>query len=330
MKKKILICPLDWGLGHATRCIPIIRKLIKNDFEVIIGADNLALNLLKKEFPNLLCIKFPTFYQIKYSKYLPFALKMALQLPKIIIGIWREHYFLKKIIKNHKINFIISDNRFGLWNKKIKSVFITHQILIKMPIYLKFLEYPVYRLNRFIIEKYNVCWIPDNKNFPYFSGDLSHKYKLPKNAKFIGILSRFSSEKKVFFLKKHQKFKKILIIISGVEPQRSILENILIQKFKNTNFKITLIQGKPDKNIFTQKNNFKFITHLDTKKMKNVIKKHDLVICRSGYSSIMDLIALNKKAIFIPTPQQTEQEYLAKFLMEQKLFYSISQEKLYS
>ncbi len=389
--KKVLICPLDWGLGHASRCVPIIYELLNQKFKVIIAADNLPLEFLKKEFQDVEFVKFPSFYKISYSKKVPFSIKLFFQIPKIILGIYKENIFLKKIINKLNIDIVISDNRFGLFNKNIFTIFITHQILIKMPFYLKFLEFPIYFLNKYIIEKYNLLWIPDNEKSPFFSGDLSHKNKLPKNAKFIGILSRFSINKKnadifkkkffiknadifkkKFFVKKshifkkfffskksryfqkkfffqknadifkkkfsvkniqffekiffeRSKFKKILIILSGIEPQRTLLENILVENFKHSADKIRLIRGKPNEKKFFKKNNILFFSHLKSDKMKKMIKSSHLIICRSGYSSVMDLLILKKKAILIPTPGQTEQEYLSDFLKSKKLFYSVSQ-----
>ncbi|OQX98680.1 MAG: hypothetical protein B6I24_04675 [Bacteroidetes bacterium 4572_128] len=377
--KKVLICPLDWGLGHASRCVPIIYELLNQKFKIIIAADNLPLEFLKKEFKNVEFVKFPSFYKISYSKKVPFSIKLFFQIPKIILGIYKEHIFLKKIIKKFNINIVISDNRFGLFNKNIFTIFITHQILIKMPFYLKFLEFPIYFLNKYIIEKYNLLWIPDNEKSPFFSGDLSHKNKLPKNAKFIGILSRFSINqknadifKKKFFVKKcryfqkkisykktpyfqknffykknadifkkkfffkkipyfqkkifqKSKIKKILIILSGIEPQRTLLENILVENFKHSVYEIRLIRGKPNEKKFFKRYNILFFSHLKSDKMKKMIKSSDLIICRSGYSSVMDLLILKKKAILIPTPGQTEQEYLSEFLKSKKLFYSVLQ-----
>ena len=134
-KKRILVAPLDWGIGHATRCIPIIKALIAHQFEVVIAADSRPLHLLTTEFPNLEMIRFSG-YDIKYPKFLPMSISMLLQSPKILLALKKEHQLLEKIIEDYAIDGVISDNRYGLYDKKVPTVFITHQLQIQSP-YLK-------------------------------------------------------------------------------------------------------------------------------------------------------------------------------------------------
>ena len=314
---KILICPLNWGLGHATRCVPIIYCFAKEN-EIIIASDGLPLNFLKNEFPKLKFpqISFETFpsYSINYSKRKSQVSAMILSLPKIFFGIIKEHFWLKHYIKKHKIDKIISDNRFGMWSKRTFSIYITHQLMVKMPKKIQFLEKPIWRLHRRFINHYNECWIPDfadsDKNL---SGDLSHKYPLPKNAKFIGALSRFQILNNI---ESDNSFSTVCVI-SGVEPQRSIFEDFLLKKFKHSKDKILIIQGKPQKEVFKYSvGNVLIVSHLNSEKIASYMIGCQKIICRSGYSSIMDLYAINciNKAEFFPTPGQTEQEYLCKYL----------------
>lgn len=319
---KVLIAPLNWGLGHATRCIPITNKLIADGHEIIIVSDGHPLCLLKKEFPdefpNLTYIELPS-YNIRYSRRGSQVFAMLYNLPKILYGIYREHFFLKKIIKQHQVSTVISDNRFGLWSKKIQSIYITHQLMIKAPSNLKFLEPILWAIHRFFISKYNECWIPDYEGEDNLSGDLSHKYPLPKNTKFINPLSRFygidikdiDTKKDVF---------DIVVIISGPEPQRTIFEKQMVEKYFNSEDKTLIIQGLPkDTNHCTHENsenkNLYILPHLDTKNLAVCLINAHKIVCRSGYSTIMDLHALDclHKAELIPTPGQTEQEYLAYY-----------------
>ena len=331
--EKTLICPLDWGLGHASRVIPVINSLLKNNFEVIIAADNYPLQLLRLEFPDLEYIKFPS-YKITYTKNGFLTLKLFLLFPSILFGIYKEHRLLNKIVKKYQIDIVISDNRFGLWNKNVFTVFITHQLCIKMPGWLRFAEYSVHLINKSIILKYNKCWIPDYDKEDNLSGVLSHKYSLPDNAVFIGALSRFSnvssSKNKTNTAYKYD----ICAIISGPEPQRTIFESLIIKQLNETNYKALIIRGKPGTNEYLNlsrkgaKNaKVEIVPHLSAEKIKQAILSSDIIICRSGYSNIMDLITLNKKAILVPTPGQTEQEYLAKYYKEKGIFYSITQDK---
>ncbi len=318
---KVLVAPLDWGLGHATRCIPVIRKLIRQGDEVLIASDGKIEKLLKKEFPELTFV-FLRGYDVSYSSFLPMLLSMILQLPKICWRIFREHKELEKIILRYKIDMVISDNRYGLWNKKIHSVFITHQVMIKCPPTLRFLEPVLYRIHKYFISKYNECRIPDDEK--KLSGDLAHHYPLPPNAKFIGILSRWKGEKKHSSEKKYD----VIGIASGPEPHRTKFEELLIEQIKKSGLNGLVISGKPEE--LQEKrvsDKLLIIPHLESKRLLEAIASSKVVICRAGYSSIMDLAAIGKNAILIPTPGQTEQIYLGEYLKQRKVFFSISQKQ---
>ena len=323
-KKNILVCPLNWGLGHATRIIPIIYLLLKHGHNVKIAANGYSLELLKKEFPSLKFIHLPSF-NIKYSKNSLLIIKILLSVPKILLGIIKEHQQLKKIIKTEKIDIIISDNRYGLWNKHVYSIFITHQIMVKMPAVFKIFEYPAFLISKLFILKYNKCWIPDYADANNLSGELSHKYKAPHNVSFIGHLSRFDNMQKI----DNEKNIDLLVILSGPEPQRTIFENIIIKQTLNTNNKVLIVEGRPQKTTSTKKlQNINIISHLQTEELLEKIQSAKIILSRAGYSTIMDFVSLNKNAVLIPTPGQTEQEYLAKYLNRKKLFYFVKQENL--
>ncbi len=315
--KKILISPLDWGLGHASRIIPIINLLQKNKNEIIIAANTGTKEYLKKYFPYLKIVDIPG-YKITYSdKNLIF--KLILQIPKIIVAIKREHKFLKKIIETEKINCVISDNRYGLWNKNIKSIFITHQINIKLPPKFRFLEKKIYKINKLLIERFDYCLIPDEPNSK-FTGELTNKYQLPKNAVFIGLLSRFTEIKKTEN-NTNNKFD-IFVILSGAEPQKTKFLNLIIDKFIKTDYKVLIISGKINTKQKLIKN-IKILPHLTDNEFINIVKNTPYIISRAGYSTIMDLIILQKTAILIPTPGQTEQKYLSQH--NNKIFNFINQ-----
>lgn len=324
LPNRILVCPLDWGLGHASRMIPVIYTLLKNNQEVVIAADNLPLQLLRSEFPELTYIRFPS-YIVKYSKKKSLVASMLKQAPMLLYQIYKEHNELKKIIKKYKIKTVISDNRYGLWSKSVNSIFVTHQIQIMMPAGLSFFSLPVCLLNRFFIKKYNQCWIPDIAGENNLSGDLSHNIPLPANASFIGILSRFTLQNKFI----ENKFKTdVLVILSGPEPQRTIFEEIIISQLLKSAYSSVIVTGNPGAESeipISQK--IRKVSHLNSAEMKQAIINSGIVICRSGYTSIMDLTALKKKAILIPTPGQTEQEYLAKYMMQKNWFYCVDQDK---
>lgn len=300
-----MIAPLHWGLGHATRCIPIIRALLEHNFNVLLASDGIALMFLQKEFPELEAIELPS-YNISYSKNrILFKWKMLLQLPKIKNAIAAERQVAEQLVSEGKIHGIISDNRFGVRSSKIPSVFITHQLNVLSGSTSFFSS----KVHQRIIRKFDICWVPDSANLLMnFSGKLGHLKKNNLPVKYIGVLSR---------MKKRElpKTLDILILISGPEPQRTALEEMLKPLFKNSEKKILIIRGVVAENQKWETfGNIKIVNYMTSSELEKTLNKSELVICRSGYTSIMDLALLEKNAFFIPTPGQYEQEYLAKHL----------------
>ncbi len=319
-KKNVLICPLNWGLGHASRVVPIISTLLKQNFEVIIAASGSSADFLQSEFPQLKCIEFPG-YTVRYSKRRSQLLKMGRLAPVILCWSFKEHRALRNLVIKHHIHIVISDQRFGCWSKLTYNIFITHQIRVKFPSVFRFLE-PVYQfLSESFMQRYDECWIPDYKNGNSLSGELSHTTTGLKNISFIGPLSRFNKS----YSSENQKKIDILFLLSGPEPQRNMLENIIYEQTKKLSLKMVMVRGSNSR----RKQHFHFPTYnvLNTKQLGDIITQSKLIVCRSGYSSIMDLIALQQKAVLIPTPGQTEQEYLAQYHSDNKIFYSVSQTK---
>ncbi len=308
--KTILIAPLDWGLGHATRCIPIIQTLQNQGYKIVVAANDKQQNLLQQELDKVQFV-FLEGYQIAYSKskYF-FGLKILAQAPKILWSIYKEHQWLKKIIKQEKIDIVISDNRFGLYSKKTPSIFITHQLQIKAPY--NWLEWMIQKINYCFINQYHQCWVPDIESENNIAGKLSHPKKLPKTpTHFIGSLSRFKRNDNSI------KLYDVCILLSGPEPQRTLLEEILIHQFPSIkNKKIIFVRGLPSEENKIYINEMIIHNHLSHQLLEEVINSSEIIIARSGYTTIMELMSLQKKAILIPTPGQTEQEYLAKYLYQ--------------
>ena len=259
-KKRILIAPLDWGIGHATRCVPIIKWLLENNYEVVIAADLRPLHLLSNEFPKLEIIRFSG-YNIKYPSYLPMSISMFLQIPKILWNIKKENTALNNIIEDYKIDGVISDNRFGLYTKKVPCVFITHQLQIQSPYFSKEIQ----ELNYKYINKFNACWVIDDKE-NNLAGKLSNPDFLPNNTIYIGTQSRFEYQK----TKKQYDF---LAIVSGPEPQRTILEKGLIKALKDRKEKSVILLGKPELNDTIKIGNLTIKSHLNAKNLCKIILK---------------------------------------------------------
>ena len=314
---KVLVAPLEWGLGHATRCVPIINELLLQNCEVFIAAEGATFSLLKKEFPQITFLPLMG-YRTKYSrKRFLLPLKILLQLPKIIFTIYKEHQWLKKILSDYKIDAVISDNRFGLYNSHIYSVYITHQLLIKTNNTIT--EKIAQKIHYYFIKKYNECWVPDFESNG-LAGELSHPKRMLRNIKYLGGISRFKTN---LLEKKYD----ILIMISGPEPQRTIFENKILDDLKTYAGKVLFIRGLPDNKNELNYNNIsvEIKNHLSAEELNQAILQSEILISRCGYTTVMDLVKLKKKAILIPTPGQTEQEYLADYLMKRKMFYTIEQ-----
>ncbi|MBT8377068.1 MAG: glycosyltransferase [Bacteroidia bacterium] len=315
-KKKILVAPLNWGLGHATRCIPIINALKTLNFVPVIASDGNALALLKKEFPELKAIQLPS-YNITYSKKgNNFKKKLLIDSPHLIKTIKKEKKLIQKLTEKEQFSGIISDNRFGVRAKGIPSVFITHQ--------LKVLSGSTTRistlLHRNIIAKFDQCWVPDHDGEHNLSGDLGQSKIESIKTKYLGPLSRFNKENVEI------KYK-LLVVLSGPEPQRTLMEQKVVSELKSFKGTVLLIKGLVE--IAQKKemnNNITVYNYMTSKELEQAINQSELILSRSGYSTIMDLAKLEKRAFFIPTPGQFEQEYLAKKLNEEKIAPSCSQD----
>ncbi|KVV13169.1 undecaprenyldiphospho-muramoylpentapeptide beta-N- acetylglucosaminyltransferase [Flavobacterium sp. TAB 87] len=307
--KTILVAPLNWGLGHATRCIPIIQALLDHNYVPIIASDGNALELLRKEFPYIQMLALPS-YHIEYSKtdkY--FKWKMLISIPKIIKAVLAEKKLIQQWITKYEIDGIISDNRLGIYSAKIPSVYLTHQINVLSGNTTWFST----QCHRYFIKKHNECWVPDVAQDPNLTGNLGHVKNTSLNIKYIGPLSRMKQKE---LNKKYD----LMVVLSGPEPQRSLLEEKLKNEVLKYKGKVIFIKGIVEK---TQQNetfkNVTFYNFMNTKQLEQTFNESDLVLCRSGYTTVMDLVALQKKAFFIPTPGQYEQLYLAKKLENEGL-----------
>jgi uncharacterized protein (TIGR00661 family) len=308
-KKRILVAPLNWGLGHATRCIPIVHALIEHNFEPILASDGGPLKLLKKEFPKLIHLELPS-YNIEYpTSGQSLKLKFLKNIPRLLNAIKAEKEAVQNIIETYHIDGMISDNRFGVYNKSVPSVYITHQLRV----FSGSTTWLSTKLHHYIIKKFDVCWIPDAEGKPNFSGRLGHIKQAPIPLKYIGTISRLKkAELPIIY--------DLMVLLSGPEPQRALLEQKLILELKAFNGKILFVKGiVEEQQIKTVKNQFTIYNFMQSQEIESAINQSELIIARSGYTTIMDLAILNKKAFFIPTPGQFEQEYLAQQLKEKQL-----------
>ena len=302
-EKKILLTPLDWGLGHVARCVPLIKQLQQQNNTLVIACTEKQKSFLQKELTGVTYVDLFG-YNVQYARFLPLWVKICFQMPRLFFVIRKENKWLANYLKHHETDVVISDNRFGFYNKNTENIFITHQLNIQTPV----LKNLVNRLNRSFIKKFHAVWVPDYpKKEKRLSGLLSEPKHSLQNTTLIGPLSRFSKTKS-----QEQKYD-LLILLSGPEPQRTLLEDKLLSTLVNTKQKIALVRGS----AVTEKNNlsdnFTVIDLASSVKLQELFSASKKIICCSGYSTLMDLHALDLTALLIPTPGQTEQEYLAEY-----------------
>mgnify|MGYP003339457003 CR=1 FL=1 len=310
-KRRVLVAPLDWGLGHATRCIPLIRQLEEQGAEIWLAGEGPQETLLRAEFPHLPFLTLKG-YRIQYSRSGKFMIwKMLRQIPAIKKAIRYEHEWLKKMFADLPFDEVISDNRYGLHHPNINSIIITHQLRIKTGLG-SLTENILQRWNYTYLEKFDQCWIPDLENDHALAGELSHPDRKPSMpVTYLGPLSRFIS------LNIPTRKNKLLIILSGPEPQRTILEEKIFRDIAHYDGEATVVRGLPSSQTHVPSTGMiNIYNHLSSEELNKEMNEAELVIARSGYSTIMDSFTLGKKCIFIPTPGQTEQEYLGNYLQK--------------
>ena len=310
---KILIAPLNWGLGHATRCIPLIHSYLSKGDEVVLGGDGDSLLLLRRTFPDLRVVDLPSL-ELRYDEDPQQRSFYWRAIPLLIRFTLADRYYLRQVLAREKFDMVISDNRFGLFSRDVHSVYITHQLYPILPKRLRVFQPFARALHAYIYRRYDEVWVPDYEEVNgCLSGDLSHGGRFDKKAKYIGPLSRFQGEAGI---EKDNTYR-VVAIISGLEPQRTIFERGIIQRFENQEDQILLVRGKMGvPQTVIQKNAMTIVPSITDKDMVAVVRGAEKIIARSGYSTIMDLHALGvlEKAELHPTPGQSEQEYLSSLM----------------
>lgn len=316
--KRILIAPLDWGLGHTSRCIPIIMHLKALGHHVIVAGNSWQRQFIKRSLPDVETIGLEG-YEVSYSKKgTGFMFSMFRQMPKLLKTVRRENDWLIEQSAKTQFDGIISDNRYGLFHKQIPCVIMTHQLAVRTGMG-RAANALLKRLHYKYLQRFNKCWIVDVNGKECLGGKLSHPKTLPDNAEYIGLLSQME-------VKQTKGGEHLLVLLSGPEPQRSMLSDILWKQLVGYKGKVIFVEGKhdaPARNMIPA--HVTYHKQLTKFELQPLLEDANMVICRSGYSTLMDLVALNKKAIIIPTPGQTEQVYLGRYLHEQGIFYSASQ-----
>lgn len=304
--KRILVAPLDWGLGHATRCIPVIRALLDHGAVPVIGADNGPLALLNSEFPDLEKVRIPG-VTIRYSDGGSQLWSMAKQFPAMIKSVRQERALFDRMRGPLKLDAVISDQRFGIRSSELPSVLITHQVFPFTPIAKGALR----KVNLRSIAKFDRCWVMDGPEPPGLAGELSHGTVLPENAQYIGTQSRMSSISSIHSESSPIRYR-IVAVISGPEPQRTLLDNILMEHLHGIEGEHLLVRGMPKDDTIERIKNLTMVGHMKSDALATALFNADMIVSRSGYTTLMDLVAIGRNALIIPTPGQEEQEYLGR------------------
>ena len=329
---KVLLAPLNWGLGHASRCVPLVRRLLDEGNEVVLGGDGDSLLLLRKHFPQLRYVQLAPL-QLRYSAGRSQVWAMIYALPKLVLWSVKDHIVLRALLRGEYFDQIISDNRFGLFVNRRSSIspskptciYITHQLLIRLPKQWRWLEPLAARMHAHIYTHYDEVWVPDYANKEQsLAGELSHPNPIPDSRipiKYIGPLSRFTS---LLEDKDGERFP-VVAVLSGLEPHRTLLETQIVERYLGREDRVLIVQGllgKPGLRV-TYKN-VTLVPHMDDAELAQAMCGTEHIIARSGYSSIMDLAALGllpspisnpqSSIELIPTPGQPEQEYLAQWI----------------
>ena len=314
----ILVSPLNWGLGHASRCIPLIRALLEADFEPVLAGNGSSLDLLAAEFPALRRYELPS-HVIHYAKNSRiFKLGLMLQGPHFFKAIESEKKAIEKIVEQVKPAGIISDNRFGVRSSKVPSVYVTHQLQVKAG----WMTGIATRWHQKLISGFEQCWVCDYKHSGSLAGALSSDPGTLKNTKWIGPLSRFSQKENL------TKDIDVAVILSGPEPSRSMFQEKLMQELQGSSEKIILVEGLVDSSQNKRREHgLTIYNFMLSEELEALINRSKMVISRSGYSSIMDLRAMGARALLVPTPGQTEQEYLASYLEQKGICHSVKQDE---
>ncbi|MEM0150374.1 MAG: glycosyltransferase [Thermoplasmata archaeon] len=314
MKIAYAICSI--GLGHASRSLPLIKKLISEGNDLTIIAHGRSLEFFKRTLSDIRTIELPD-YPIEYtnsrSSFIP---KLIMKSPAIISSLFEEHEEFEKLQRKENFSLIISDNRYGIFKVGVPSFLLTHQLRILNPYRIKFFETLSMYYNGYVGKYFTGILVPDFEQNS-LTGELSHSLKFIDVNKihYVGPISEYKK-------KDLAKDIDLLAVISGPEPQRTIFENKVIQELKNFDGKYFAVLGRPE----IKMENENIVSFVSTEKLNELFNRSKLILSRSGYSTIMDLFYTGGKPIFVPTPGQPEQEYLADYISLKEISVSINQE----
>ena len=313
---RILIAPLNWGLGHAARCVPLVRQYLAEGDDVVLGGDGESLLLLRKTFPSLQWVELAPL-QLHYDRSTRQRAFYWRAIPQIARFAWDDRRRLQALLTTEHFDLVISDNRFGLRNNGVHCVYMTHQLYVRLPRRLRLLQPIAQWMHRLVYQQFDEVWVPDYPSAQEsLSGALSHGGPMDDKVKYINPLSRFEAPTETA-----DTHYDVVAVLSGLEPQRTLFEEELMRRFAHSQQTLLLVRGKigaPPTPIYI--GNITLVPFLDDKRLAEALAGAKTIIARSGYSTMMDMerLGVMNKMEWHPTPDQPEQEYLANYLKQRK------------
>lgn len=322
-RPRVFYAVLNMGLGHAARSLPIIRELTERGCEVLVGSNGRSLAFLQNELPELSFIETPA-YDIEYARGALMIPKLMVQIPGFLKQIKKETRFCADVVARYSPDIIFSDHCYGMYHPGVPSYMLSHQIYFAMPPGLNGLSGLISQFNFGYHRHYRKIVIPDfpGEDGGLLSGGLSRIPHHPEKYEFSGILSSLEEFK-------GEKSLNILVSVSGPEPQRTIFEEIVLKQIREVPGNKIVVLGKSEsEDLLIDEPELKVYSHLPRSQMAKVINEARLIVSRPGYTTLMELVETGRKALFVPTAGQTEQQYLGKRMMQKKWFYSVHQNRL--
>lgn len=278
--------------------------------------------LLRENFPDVPQLELPG-YAVTYSRSGgTFVVKILSQVPRILRAIRNERNWLRRMQAAHRFDLVISDNRYGLKIEGLPAVIMTHQLQI-LTGFGPAADYVMRKLHYRMLGKFDACWVVDEQANGGLGGKLSHPADIPEGARYVGLLSQLNDPAPEMPVQS----KEVLVLLSGPEPMRTLFEKRLMEQMAGlTDYQFRLVAGNPGGAMPARlPAHVRYATHVNASGLSEAMGAAGLVICRSGYSTLMDLAALGKKALLVPTPGQSEQMYLAAHLQRKGIALSRSQ-----
>ena len=326
---RVLVAPLDWGLGHATRCVPVVREFLNQGAEVELAVVRSNAGLLRGIFPELRQRLVPS-YNIVYPKH---GYNMGLWLVKngahLRTVMNYEHCIAEEMVMRFHYDVLVSDNRFGFYSRKAKSIYMTHQRRIAFPRVLLAFEPLGMLWHASVMKRFDEVWVPDLPEFPGYAGALSHVKNCPVPVKYVGALSRFSGKDAEAPASLNGSGPYCFVaVVSGVEPARTRFENLLRETLVKIPGRHAITLGKPSLGVkSSNERNLDLFTHLPDDQFASVVRSAQWVISRGGYSTVMDMAVLGARCVFVPTPGQYEQVILGRDLAREGYAATIDESK---